>query len=707
MQYDKKYGIIPDKEPEIQANYLSFFKNVFQNANSPDDPTYAIANTCAYFDSLNQAALEGLWNNKNSDTASGIGLDILANTVLNIFRRPLTPSTCVVKIVVENLLSYCDVTIDVTVSSPQIIATGWTVSGSVSPSPAYKTLKDYSIPTSGTYVLRVFSTDVSTIVPISSFTAGTSSSGVTFVSVDNLGAAILGTLTIPSDWAVTSSTLNPTPIYTPNQYYTYNKNGTYYILLYSTNILTNVAIGQLDRFTQINNVNDVTPTPMLASVTNQYACSLGAPPESDAQFSARRRYYLNVEGQTYFGMEKVIRDVNAPALTSVYVQEVIDDTYNASVLIVKITVTVPSGGTVVVPTNWGVTLSSATPTVPYKTIQAYTYSVSGTYYIPLFSMDHTTDVPIGNVTGGDVVSGLVVNGNLDPAILKVTVGLGQRGYKVYLDYPTAPYSICIIAVTVTSGTGFPSPIVIPIGWQPTGFTTTSPYRTQEAYSITAPGTYLITTYSEDYLTAVPPGSFTGGTAVTGLTFTATNTTAADLGGKFDTQDIYLQQIASACFEYHPLGTQFYAGGNGATTFVVNTPYSGFVSDVILNPIQQTQATVVLTLVYNLSPRDAGTSNGVFTADFSTLKENLIKLINDYFRSKTLPTDLMFSVNELSELIQSAYTGIVSLNSGTVPFTFGVPSLSTTGKVYLIKTPGYVFNLLDTNFDFHFVDKDTL
>jgi len=54
MQVDSKYGIIPDTEAQILSNYLSFFQNVFPNANSPDDPTYVIASICSYFDQLNQ-----------------------------------------------------------------------------------------------------------------------------------------------------------------------------------------------------------------------------------------------------------------------------------------------------------------------------------------------------------------------------------------------------------------------------------------------------------------------------------------------------------------------------------------------------------------------------------------------------------------------------------------------------------------------------
>lgn len=617
MQVDSKYGIIPDSQTQILSNYLSFFQDVFPNATSPDDPVYVIATICSYFDKNIQLAIQAMWNAKNSNTANGLGLDILANTVLNLFRKGLTPSTVVLEIVVQNLLSYCDIEIDVTVGSSQTIPTNWTVTGSVSPSPAYKTLQSYSIPTSGTYTIRVFSTDTLTEVPIGAFNAGDAVSGITFNSVTNDGSAILGKLVIPPDWQVTASAINPSPIYTPRQAYTYTANGTYYMLIYSDDIITNVASGQLNTFTNYQN-NNPTPANMIASVTNPSPNVLGKPVESDAEFSARRRYYLNIEGQTYYGLEKVILNINAPALNSVFVEEVINDTYNASICIIKLTVTV-SSGSVVIPIGW--TATGPVTTAPYQTQSAYTYTVSGTYYIPVFSTDISTPVDIGDFTGGDPVTGVVVDGNLDPAILGTTVGLGQRGYKVYLDYPQN-------------------------------------------------------------------GS----------------------GGTFDLQDIYLQKIASACFEYHPLGTQFYSGGAGATTFIVNTFYSGYTASVILNPLQISEATVVLTLVYNVDPQDAGFSNGIFPPELligSTLKTQLLNLINGYFRSKTLPTDLVYSINELTQLIQAKYTGIVALSSPTTPFTFGTISPSTSDQLFLRRVPGYVYNLSDANFTFTAVNKDDL
>lgn len=621
MQVDAKYGIIPDTQAQILANYLSFFQNVFPDANSPDDPTYVIASTCAYFDSLNQNALEVLWNSINANTANGLGLDVLANTTLNLFRRPLMPSTCIIQLVVQNLLSYCDILIDVTVSSPQTLSSGWAVSGSVSPSPAYATLQNYAIPSSGTYTVRVFSTDVTTEVAIGDFNAGASSSGITFVSVSNPGEAILGSLVIPADWAVTASTLNPSPVYTPNQVYTYKANGTYYLLLYSSDILTNVNIGQLNTFPQINNLAP-TPQPMIAGIYNANPNILGKPPESDEQFSIRRRYFLNVEGETYYGLENVINNLNIPALRSLFIRETITDTYNSSFAIIKVTITY-TGTPVVIPVGWAVYKSSGPfPSPDYKTLGSYTFSTSGTQYIPVFSTDGSTPVGIGGFTSGDVVTGVTFVGNLDPAILNATIGLGQRGYTVYLGYP-----------------------------------------------LNGPG-----------------------------------------GTTFDTQDIYLQQIASACFKYHPLGTQFYSGGSGATTFDVRTPYSGYTSSVILNPLQISEATVTLTLIYNADPEDAGFSNGIFPIQYildGSLKIRILNIINNYFNSKTLPTDLVYSITELSELIQTSFAGIVALSSPTVPFTFGTISPSASDLLFLRRPLGYTFNLLDSNFSFTATNKDLL
>lgn len=618
MQVDSNYGIIPDTQDEIFQQYLTLLQNVFPNANSPDDPTYVQAFVASTFDSNNQNALQILANAVNSNTASGLGLDILASTILNLFRKKLTPSKCIIKFDVQNLLSYNDITINVTIASPpKTIPIGWAVSGGVSPSPAYATLSSYVLAASGTYVIRVFSTDITTVVPIGNVTAGAAVSGITFNSVTNLGAATLGQLVIPANWAVTASTLGNTPVYTPNQSYVYKTTGTKYMLVYSDDILTNINALALNTYPQINNLNP-TPAPMIANLSNPAANVLGVNAESDAQFSARRRYYLNIEGQTYYGLEKVILNLQVPALNSLFINEVINDSYTPSIMIISVTITY-SGTPVVIPVNWTVYKGAGPfPSPNYKTNAAYTYNASGTEYIPVFSTDATTAVNIGAITSGDAITGVSGVTNVSPAIFDTTIGLGQRGYEVFLDYP-----------------------------------------------LNGPG-----------------------------------------GTTFDTQDIYLQQIASACFTYHPLGTQFYDAGSG-TTFTVNTPYSGYTASVVLNALQISEATVTLTLTYNDNPQDAGFNNGIFPPELlsgSTLKTQLLNLINTYFRSKTLPTDMVYTITELSELIQAAYNGIVALSSPTAPFVFGTISPSSSNQLYLRRPIGYVFNLTDSNFNFTAASK---
>jgi hypothetical protein len=611
MQVDGNYGILPDTQQQILDNYLAQLQNTFPNANNPDDPVFAIATVNAYFDNLIESALKALWNSKNANTASGLGLDILANTVLNLYRRSLQPSSVVAKFTVQNLLSYVDVVIVVTVASAQTIPSGTTVTGTVTPSPLYATSAAVSIPVSGTYTIRVYSTDITTAVGIGDINAMGAVAGITYTSVTNPGPNVFGSLTIPADWAWSSSVLTTSPTYTPRQAYTYTTNGDKYVLLYSDNLSVSLENGQLNVYTNYQNAKG--DNLIAAGGYNPQANMLGKPAESDSQFAARRRYYLNVEGQTYYGIEKAIQNLNVPALQSVFVEEVISTSYTASILLVNVSVTY-SGSSVIIPVNWAVTTTpTASPT--YQTVQSFTFNASGTYTIPLFSTDNATVIPIGGVTGFTPVTGVTAVANTARNVLDTTIDLGQRGYRVYLEYPTL-----------------------------------------------------------------------------------------GAGGGFDINDIYLQQIASVCYEYHPLGTNFYGGVTGSTTFTVNTPYSGYTGSVILSPFQTKEVTCDLVLVYNLSPDDAGFSGGVFTANLATLKEQIRKIINDYFLSKTLPSDLVYTVSELSEIIYNTYTGIVALSSDTVPFTLGTVSPATSGKLWLRREIGYTFHLSDANFNFSSVPK---
>lgn len=710
------FGIIPDTFATILSNYLTPLQNTFPNANSINDPIYALAYVSATMDQLNEAALSSLWNAINAQTAQGLGLDILANTVLNLERPGLIPSSCAIQVTIGNIYSVCQIQMTVSGvggSPPYTVPIGWTASGGVTTLASYQTLTSSAISTTGVYYFNVYSTDTSTSVPASNFTSGSTVSGLTY-TLTNPASATLGSLTVPTTWAVTASSLGTnTPSYYLNTAQTVSSAGTYNWIVYSQNITTPINATQLNTFSS-NFSNGALSSSAITSVNNQYAAILGVPAPTDAQFQAERRYYLNVEGQTYYGLEKAIIDLEVPALQSVFIAETISNSNSDSTLIIQAAITASQSSPVVIPEGWTV-LGSATPSPNYATLLPYTFTTSGTYYIPTYSTDDSTNVGIGTISSASpVVTGVGAITNLDPAILSTSIppnGLGQRGYTVYLAYPTInPESFCNVNLVVSS-VGSSTPYIIPVGWTASGgVTTVAPYETTQTYSISSSGTYAITVYSTDLTTSVPANNFSSGSTVSGLTISSvSNPTAGTLGGGFNVNDLYLQSIASTCYAYHPLGTQFYSGGVGATTFTVNTPYSGYTYNVILNPFQTTQVSVNLEIVYNADPADAGFSNGVFnTALLPTLQTTVLELINTYFLSKTLPTDLVYSINELSEIIQNTFTGIVALvgNSGA-QFSFGTISPSVTGLLYLRRPIGYNYQLSNSNFTFSAVNKDTL
>lgn len=712
MQVDgTTYGIIPDTFNTILSNYLNPLQNTFPNATSINSPIYALAYVIATQDQLLQAALTSLWNAINANTSQGLGLDILASTVLNLTRNALIPSSCGITVTLGPIYSTVQIQITVTAvggSPPYYIPNGWEVSGTVSPSPAYEyDGPNFAIGSTGVYYLTLQSTDTTTAVPASAFNSGTAVSGLTF-TVTNPAPANVGTFTIPTTWQVTASSLGSnSPVYSPNSPETFTSAGTYNFIVYSQDINTPINPTQLN--SPSSNFNGI-----ITNVTNQYAAILGVPPETDAEFSARRRYYLNVEGQTYYGMEKAILDLQIPALQSVFIAETISQSSNYSILIIQITVVV-SSGPVVIPNGWKV-YGSTTPSPAYATLQAYSFPASGTYYIPTYSTDGTTSVAAGTITTADPPypsGGVTGVTNLDPAIFGnslVPNGLGQRGYTVYLEYPIlTTTSYVVIQLDVTAVGGSP-PYYIPTGWTVSGTVSPSPPYVYNGPNVLVdiPHFYYVVLESTDVSTVVPASAFNSGTAIPGLTFTVTNNAAAVLGGGFDVNDLYLQQIAETCYAYHPLGTQFYAGGAGATTFTVNTPYSGYTYDVILNPFQTSQITCNLQFVYNTDANDAGFSNGVFdTTLLPTLQTQMQEIINQYFLSKTLPTDLVYSINELSIIIQNTFTGVVALvGNSHGRFTFGTVSPSSSDLVYLRRLIGYNYNLSITNFNFTAVNKDS-
>lgn len=709
MQYDgTTFGIIPDTFSTILSNYLNQLQNVFPNANSPDDPIYTLAYVISTQDQLLQAALTTLWNSLNSNTAQGLGLDILANTVLNLTRKGATPSNAVALINIAPIYSTCIIQITVSAGSGSLTS-GWIATGGVTTTnPYYYVGPTITITASNVYLINVQSLDTKTAVPASNFTGGTAISGATF-TVTNLSSAILGSLTLPQSFQVTASSLGVnSPIYSPAQDYFFTEQGSYYILLYSTNIVQPIGQFMLNTFTDAsgsaNYLNFIT------SIRNTYAAILGTAAETDAQFSERRRFYLNVEGQSYNGLQKAIEDLNIAALQSLFIDETISETYNYSTLIIKVTVsslTFP----VVIPNSWTV-YGTATPSPNYKTYQSYSFVSNGDYYIPTYSTDVNTAVGIGTILTADSpypAGGVTVVTNLDPAILSggnglIPVGLGQRGYTIYLEYPTVnPESFVDVIMNVTAISG--GPIIIAAGWQATGFSTTSPYLTIGIYTIPTVGAYTIRVFSTDLTTVVAANSFNGGTSVSGLTFSITQPTAGTLGGGFDVNDPNLQLIAETAFQYHAFGTQFYPSSIGATTFAVNTQFPGYTYDVILNPFQQKLITCDLKLIYNADPSDGGQS-GIFDVTLlPTLQSDILELIQLYFLSKTQPTDLVYTITELSEILYNTYTGIVALIGNTSIFSFGVVSDSSSGLVFLRRPIGYNFILTNANFTFSAVNKD--
>ena len=103
------FGIIPDSLDTILDNYLEQLAPIFPNATNPDSPTYTQFYVKAVYDKKIQDALQILWNSINSNTASGLGLDILSSTILNLTRRPATKSSCDVTIEIGPIYSTCDV----------------------------------------------------------------------------------------------------------------------------------------------------------------------------------------------------------------------------------------------------------------------------------------------------------------------------------------------------------------------------------------------------------------------------------------------------------------------------------------------------------------------------------------------------------------------------------------------------------------------
>lgn len=697
---------ISDTFSQILTQYLTSLQPTFPNANSPDDPVYVISYVAATQDNLNQNALQVLANAVNGNTAGGIGQDILYSTINNLLRKPQEPSSAAVTITVGPIYSTMTIQVSVSavdVSPPYDIPTGWQVSSTtVTPSAPYTyTGTPISINAPGVYYVTVTSTDTSTPVPAFAIDGWDPIVGLTFTAT-NPASANLGSITIPTTWYVTASSIENSPKYYPNTARTISNPGEYTFNVYSEDISVQIYAYQLN--TMSDDFGGI-----IQNVVNKLDGLQGTPKETDAQFAERRRYYSTIEGQSYGGLKKAIADLNVPGLQGVVVSEQISDSYNQSFSIVRIT-TNYTGSPIIIPVGWEV-FGAVVPTSPYVTNQLYTYTSSGDFYIPVYSNDGTTSIPIGNWTSADPPFGTDITAvtNLDPAILNPTLGLGQRGSKVFLNYPTVPYSYCDVVLTVTA-VGPSVPYYVPVGWEATGPVTTAPYTTTESYAISATGNYTIRVYSTDITTAITPGEFTGGDAIPGLTFTVTNSSAAVLGqtnpGQFDTNDVYLQAIAQVCADYVVMGTQFYAGGDGATLFQRPTSL-GYIQDVILTPYQKLDVSCDLQLVYNLDPSDAGSSTGIFDVSLlPTLQTQIQTLINSYFLGKSSNTYVFYTVKEIEQLIVATYTGIVALvGNSTQYFSLGTLSPLQTGLIYLKQIDGYYFKLDAVNFNFTAINKD--
>jgi hypothetical protein len=601
------FGIIPDSFDTILSNYLEQLAPIFPNATNPDSPTYIQFYVKSVFDKKIQDALQILWNSINSNTASGLGLDILSSTILNLTRRPATKSSCDVTIEVGPIYSTCDVIVTVT-SGSGTLPTGWLFYSEAILPDTYRYLgNSINVPGPGLYYLTISSTDTTTPIPSGSVTGADPLPGLNFTII-NPQSAKLGQLTIPTSWKVSASYLgSSSPTYSPSQNLVFDTPGFKDVTLYSDEILTSIAQGRLD--TVSSNFGG-----QILGIYNPNSSLLGLAQETDEQLAKRRQIYLNVEGSTYYGLEKVILGLQVPGLQSVEVQEIINDSDVSSICIIELVVDLGTSPSVLIPAGWTVS-GSVSPTSEYKTNEEFVFQTSGTKYIAVFSRDLVTEIPAGAFTSADspYPTQITSINNPSPAVLGALNGLGSRGYAVYLSYPL-------------------------------GF-----------------------------------------------------------DGKLNPEDPYLKLIAQSCYNYHSFGTQFYPGPVGGTTYYIDTPYSGYKSEVILNPVSQSPVTCNLRIIYNTTPQDSGIGNGVFdTALLGNLKDLLLTIINNYFLSKTLPSDTLYSTNELYKIIQSSFTGIVALIGNSTYFSFGY--LGSVGLTYLRRVPGSIFNLSPANFQFSAVDK---
>jgi hypothetical protein len=355
-------------------------------------------------------------------------------------------------------------------------------------------------------------------------------------------------------------------------------------------------------------------------------------------------------------------DIINTSISNLYRKDVIPST-----CVITFTVNLSPGGAIptitslTIPVTWAVTSNSVNPTPTYYPTQSHTYTASGTYSIIVTSTDITTNVPSGALNTASTLGGYVSSvSNAAAAILgspRQSDAAYNAAAKYYINIAGQSYYGLEKAILSLNIAALRSVFVV------------------ETIDVT-----------------------TNRGATVYLEYPATQA-----GGTFDLTDINLQNIATAVYDFHTFGTNTYSGGTGATLFPVQTPYGGYTSSVYLTPMQLARVGVSLDFIYNENPYDAGFNGQVFPlTQLATLRSSLVTLINNYFRSKTLPSDILYDINELRVIIQNTYVGLVDLRN----FFFTTYSPTTNNLVYIRRPIGYTYNLADADFTFNAIIKES-
>ena len=179
-------------------------------------------------------------------------------------------------------------------------------------------------------------------------------------------------------------------------------------------------------------------------------------------------------------------------------------------------------------------------------------------------------------------------------------------------------------------------------------------------------------------------------------------------GVFNPNDFYINLIANSVFQYMAEGTQSYAdvtNPSNATTVVCAQPLSGYTKDILINPITLDTIGVSLNILYTDNPLYSGFNGGTFPSNLipgNVLTNQLIVLINNYFLSKRIPSDTLYTVQQLRDIIDAAYPGIVDMPS----FYFFEILTPTTQLSSLTRAAGHVYNLQFANFNITYTENLT-